>query len=218
MGKILTLMAWLLPLILLTGCETPRPYDYTAFKKSRPRSLLVLPPVNDTNHAGATYSLFAQMTYPLAESGYYVLPVTLVDDTLKRKGLSHAADIHALPPAQLRGLFGADAALYVTISQYGNDYTVLDSVTTVAARARLVDLKTGAVLWRGKASASNNEDGSDSGGGLAGALVTAAIKQVIHELTDTEHEMAGIASARLLGAGQENGILYGPRSPNFGKD
>lgn len=30
----------------------------------------------------------AQMTQPLAESGYYVLPVSLVDETLKGNGMS----------------------------------------------------------------------------------------------------------------------------------
>jgi hypothetical protein len=29
--------------------------------------------------------------------------------------------------------------------------------------------------------------------------------------------MAGLASQRLLAAGRPNGLLFGPRSPNYGK-
>jgi hypothetical protein len=35
---------------------------------------------------------------------------------------------------------------------------------------------------------------------------------------DQSHQIAGITSTRLLSAGVPNGILYGPRSPNYGKD
>src|SRR5690606_4193216 len=33
-------------LSLLAGCATPTPYDYSAFHESKPRSIVVLPPVN----------------------------------------------------------------------------------------------------------------------------------------------------------------------------
>ena len=32
--------------LVLTGCAKPVPYDYSSFKQSKPRSILVLPPVN----------------------------------------------------------------------------------------------------------------------------------------------------------------------------
>ena len=40
---------------LLTGCATPS-YDYTAFRESKPRSILVLPPVNESLDVSASYS------------------------------------------------------------------------------------------------------------------------------------------------------------------
>jgi hypothetical protein len=113
---------------VLAGCAAPQPYDYTVFKQSRPRSILVLPPLNQSPDVKATYSMLSQMTYPLAEAGYYVLPVTLVDETFKQNGLTSAGDIHAVAPAKLREIFGADAALYVTVTQYGVSYRLIDSV------------------------------------------------------------------------------------------
>lgn len=208
----LKLAACAAPAALLVGCATPpKPYDYTAYNAAKPRSIVVLPPLNNSPDVKAGPSVYAQVTYPLAEAGYYVMPVALVEETFKQNGMTAAADIHALEAAKLKQVFGADAALYVTISNYGATYAVLNSVVVVTANARLVDLKTGAVLWEGTASA-NNDAGNNSGGGLAGLLVAAVVKQILNSTTDASHVVAGAASNRLLSAGQPNGILYGPRS------
>ena len=75
---------------LLTGCAAPRTYDYTALKQAKPRSILVLPPVNESLDIKATHSLLAHSSQPLAEAGYYVLPVALVDETFRQNGLTQA--------------------------------------------------------------------------------------------------------------------------------
>jgi hypothetical protein len=203
---------------LLAGCVQPRTIDYSAFKESKPRSILVLPPVNESPDVKATYSLYSQVTYPLAESGYYVLPVALVDETFRNNGLTNANDIQQTSPSKLREIFGADAAMYITVKQYGTSYIVISSQTIVSVTAKLVDLRTGAALWTGTASASSDEGNNNSGGGLIGMLVTAAVKQIINSATDAGHPVAGVASSRLLSAGQPAGMLYGPRSPKYGTD
>ena len=216
LNRILKLAAVMAPAALIVGCATPKaPYDYTAFKAARPRSILVLPPLNNSPDVNAANSIYAQVTYPLAEAGYYVLPVALVGETFKQNGLTSASDMHAVDTAKLKEIFGADAAMYVTITSYGASYTVLNSVVVVSANAKLVDLKTGAVLWTGTASASNNEGGNNGGGGLIGALVAAAVKQIINSTTDASHPVAGVTSARLLSGGLANGMLYGPRSEKY---
>jgi hypothetical protein len=216
-ARLLALAAMLLAALLVTGCATTaKPYDYSAFKRSNPKSILVLPPVNKSPDIKATYSLLAQMSYPLAESGYYVFPVAVVDETFRQNGLTVPDDIHAVAPTKLREIFGADAALYVEITQYGTRYAVVSSDTIVAAKARLVDLKSGETLWTGAASASNNEN-QNNNNGLIGMLVKAAIDQIVNTLTEQGHKVAGITSQRLLAA-RPYGVLYGPRSPNYGKD
>lgn len=203
--------------LLLTGCAKPAPYDYTAFKQSRPKSILVLPPLNHSPDIKAGPSLLTQVTYPLAESGYYVLPVAVVDETFKQNGLTTAQDIHAVSPDKLRQIFGADAALYLDVKDYGSKYMVISSETRVTAEARLVDLKTGKQIWNGTATASTSEQQSNSGG-ILGALVEAAINQIASTVTDKGHDIAAITSARLLSAGTSRGVLYDPRSLQYGKD
>lgn len=216
--RYLKLAVSLLAATLLGGCATPKTVDYSAFKESKPRSILVLPPVNESPDVKATYSLLSQVTFPLAEAGYYVLPVALVDETFKQNGLTSATEIQETSPAKLREIFGADAAMYVKVTQYGTSYMVISSQTIVAATARLVDLRSGTTLWTGTASASSDEGGNNSGGGLIGMLITAAVKQVINSSTDAGHPIAGIASQRLLSTGKPAGLLYGPRSPRYGTD
>jgi len=217
--KIMKSLVCIWVVLLAAGCAAPvKQLDYTAFKQSRPKTILILPPLNESPDVAATYSMLSQMSYPLAEAGYYVLPVALVDETLKQNGMTNAADIHTIAAAKLQEIFGADAALYVTVSKYGSTYTVVNSVVEVRANAKLIDLKSGALLWSGTASASSNEGNNNSGGGLIGVLVTAVVNQIINNVSDKSHDIAGLTSQRLLSTNQPNGILHGPHSPKYGTE
>ena len=209
----------LLCALLLGGCVTTQAkYDYSSFRESRPASILVLPPLNSSPDVDATYSMLSQVTLPLAESGYYVFPVSLVDETFKQNGMTSPADIHQLPIDKLHEIFGADSALYINVRQYGTSYAVIMSETRVTAEGKLVDLRSGKTLWAGSATASSNEGNNNSGGGLIGMLITAAVTQIVETLSSHGHAIAGITSSRLLAAGRPNGLLYGPRSPFYLKE
>ncbi|WP_369812648.1 DUF799 domain-containing protein [Alkalimonas collagenimarina] len=204
--------------IVLTGCVSmPSAHDYSAFRNADPHSILVLPPINNSVEVIAPYSLLSQVTGPIAESGYYVFPVTLVEQTFRNNGLTEATDIHAVPFERVHEIFGADTGLYMTIEKYGTSYVVLSSETVVAISATLVDLRSGNVLWQDKATASSAESRGNSGGGLVGMLVEAAMNQIIETITDRGFDIAAISSNRLLFAESHNGLLYGPRSPKYGQ-
>ncbi|SAK59495.1 lipoprotein [Caballeronia calidae] len=216
------LLAVLSIVVALTACasRSPTQTDHTAFRNSKPSSILVLPPINDTNEVDATYGMLSQMTMPLAEGGYYVVPVAEMEETFRHNGLTTPNDIQGVAPDKLRSIFGADAALYTKITKYGSSYRVLATTTEVAAEARLVDLRSGETLWKGSAKANGSETGNDFtvGGGLVTALVQTAVKHAVNVTTDKSWAVAGLTSARLLATGGSNGLLYGPRSPNYGKD
>ncbi|MFC5706663.1 DUF799 domain-containing protein [Aeromonas eucrenophila] len=212
-----TLLPLMLGTLLLAGCAQRPTYDYSNFKESKPTSILVLPPVNHSPDVKAGASLQSQITYPLAESGYYVLPVAVTNETFRQNGVTEATDIHALPIKKLHEIYGADTALYLDIKDYGTSYLVVSSATVVTASARLVDLRSGKLLWEGTASASSAEQQSNSGGGLIGMLVVAVVNQIADTITEKGHEIAGVTSFRLLSADMPNGILYGPYSPKSQK-
>lgn len=213
-----SLCAVVLGLAFLGGCATKAaPYDYTAFTKARPTTLLVMPPVNDSPEVNATPSVWSHATLPLAEAGYYVLPVTLVDETFRQNGVLNANDAQEIPLPKLRDFFGADAAVYMKVKKYGTSYNVLSSETRVEVEGRIVDLRSGELLWQGKAVATSAEQQQQSQGGLIGLLVTAIVNQIVGTATDASYRYAGIANQRMLGAPRYNGILPGPRSPDYGK-
>lgn len=202
----------------LSGCATVKPRDYSAFRQSNPKSLLVLPPLNHSPDTKAVGSVLSLTTFPLAESGYYVIPVGVMTETFRQNGLDSPEDIHNVEISKLRDIFGADAALYMEITDYGSSYKIISSDTVVTAKAKLVDLRNGMTLWDGSATASSAEDrNSNNQGGLVGMLLIAIIDQVVNTTTDKGHAMAARMNQRLLSAGRPNGLLYGPRSPNYGK-
>lgn len=218
MKRFFTLMGALAAVFLLFGCaQQAKTFDYGPYKQYQPKSILVLPPLNNSPDIKGSYGVMSTVTFPLAENGYYVFPVALVDQTFKENGLTAPADMHQAPIAKLHEIFGADAALYITVEKYGAQYVLTNSVITVTTKATLVDLKSGTTLWTGQATARSDE-GQQQQGGLLALVIVGLIQQVVNNLSDTEQvQMASVASARLLSA-RPNGLLYGPRSPFFGKD
>jgi len=71
------------------------------------------------------------VTKPLSEAGYYVMPVAMVSQAFKENGLTQPADMHQTSPEKLRQIFGADAALYITVTNFGATYLIVDSQTLV---------------------------------------------------------------------------------------
>ena len=82
---------------------------------------------------------------------------------------------------------------------------------------RIIDLRSGELLWQGKAFATSAEQQQQAQGGLVGLLVAALVKQIVGTATDASYHFAGFANHRMLGAPRYNGMLPGPRSPLYGR-
>ena len=213
MKKIIGTAGAALCLLLLTGCNTVKPYDYTNFRAHPPRSILVLPPLNESTDIEGTYGYLSTVTQPLAERGYYVFPVEVVDQYLKQNGMPTAGEMHQVPLNKVRDIIGADAVLFLTLKEYGSKYIVLNSVTTVQVEARLVDTRTGIVLWQGTGRAEQRGAGS---GNLLASLIAAAVTQAINSKTDRAHQVSRVANATLFYP-KDTGLPYGPYNPRFGQ-
>ncbi len=197
--------------LLISACETTAPYDYTQLIEHKPRSILVLPPANNSVEVNAPYTFLSTISQPLAEKGYYVFPVAVVDTYMKENGLPTPEDMHAVPLDKLREQFGADSVLYVTIQSWGQSYQVLSSKAEVKATVRLVDARSGEKLWSGTAYAV--QESSDGGGGLAGALIGAVITQIAGSVVDYTPQLSKTANSNLIN-NKNNGLLFGPYAPN----
>ena len=201
-------------LAVLAACETTPPFDYTLFHAHQPRSILVLPPLDNTPEVDAAYAYLSTVTRPLAERGYYVFPVAVVDRLLRDNGLPGPGEMHAVPLARLGEVFGADTVLYITLEDWGTSYRVLDSATEVTARARLVDVASGVEIWHGENSAAYSSSSGQSG--LVGMLVGAVVNQVMSSVVDPSLDVARDCNAGLF-CNDHDGLLYGPYNEDYGK-
>src|SRR5262245_58283091 len=134
----------------ISGCVNVPPYDYTNYRAHPPRSILVLPPLNESTSVEGTYGYLSTVTEPIAERGYYVFPVAVIDQFMKDNGLPTPGEMQEAPLAKIVEVTGADAVLLLTLRQYGSQYHVVDSTTTVEVLAKLVDTRTGILLWQGR--------------------------------------------------------------------
>jgi hypothetical protein len=209
------LISLALAALAMTACTTVEPYDYTAFHAHQPRSVLVLPPLDNTMEVDAAYAYLSTVTQPLAERGYYVFPVAVVDRMLRDNGLPGPGEMHQVPLARLGEVFGADAVLFITLEDWGTAYRVLDSATEVTAQARLVDVATGIEIWNGRHTAVYSS--SSGAGSLTEMLVGALVNQVMSSVVDPSLDVARQCNQGLF-CTEKRGLLLGPRHEDFGKD
>jgi hypothetical protein len=193
--------------IFLSGCATQKSYDYSEFRAHPPRSILVLPPLNNSTDIKGSYGYLSTVTWPLAEKGYYVFPVAVVDQFMKENGLPTPGEMRQIPLDKIAANVGADAVLYIDLLDYGSTYEVISSVTVVSAKAHLVDVKTGTQLWDGTVNIRQS-DGGNSGNIIANLIAT-AIDQIINSSTDRAHAVSRTANIQLL-MNKDNGLLNGP--------
>jgi hypothetical protein len=173
----------LVALIALTGCAAKR--DYSGYFAHEPRSILVVPALNETTAVEAEPVYMTTISRPLAERGFYVFPVYLTELLLRDLGLPEAGLINQVPLERFRDQFGADAVLFVTIKDWSTKYVVLQSSTVVQVSLVLKDTRTGTVLWETTQSAARSS--GDGGGGLIGMLVSAAVTYAINQIIDVDY-------------------------------
>lgn len=158
---------------ILSGCVTTANKDLTKFAAAQPRSILVIPVVNNSVDLTAGDYFLSTVPVPLAERGYYVFPVNLVKRLLEDDGLADAALVHAAAPDRLGALFGADAVLYVVVQKWEAKWILVSTKVTVEVQYTIRDAKTGTVLWEDQEALTYSSD--SGGGGLLGAIVNAAV-------------------------------------------
>ena len=196
---------------MLGGCANQRPYDYTNYREHPPRSILVLPPLNQTTAIEGTYGYLSTVTLPLAEMGYYVFPVAVVDQFLKENGMPTAGEMHEISLPKVAEITGADAVLFVTLQQYGSKYRVVNSTVTVQVKAKLVHTRTGILLWEGEALAETDSSGT---GNILVDAIAAAVVQAINSKTDPAHDVSRQANETLFHT-EDRGLPYGPYNPKY---
>ncbi len=187
MKKYIYFLTFVVVGIFFTGCgvttsQITKGEYYPKVYEKHPHSILVLPAKNTTTSVDATNHFIYTITKPLAERGYYVFPVHLVDRFFKSENLADADVIRNIPVSKLKEIFNCDAILYVDINAWDTGYTVVTSNVDVGLSFSLIDANSGEEIWQNNAYAYSYE-GVDVSNGLAG-LIVSAIATAINTATD----------------------------------
>ncbi len=200
---------------LLSGCAVRPKADLDAFYARQPRSIVVVPVVNESPEVSAAPVFISTISRPLAERGYYVFPVYLTELILQDFGLVEAGHIHQLPAERFYELFGADAVLLVTIKDWSTKYMLLASVVVVQMEYVLKDTRTGTVLWKNEQTYTHDSGGAAAGSGLAG-LVAMAVSAAVNAIFTDYLPLA--RQAHYLAFQPPKGLPAGPYHADFKRD
>lgn len=216
MGNWIKWMSAAVATVVLAGCATTAPDEsrLDAFHNAQPRSLLIVPVVNQSTDVQAPTSVLATLPFRLAEKGYYVYPVNTVKTLLEYEGLYEPAEIHNQPPEQMANLFKADAILYVTIHEWTSKYVLLSTTTEVDFEYRIVNAD-GAELWSARKRLQYSPQNNSSGNPLAD-LIAAAVTAAIERAAPNYLPLTRQAHQQVF-SGYATGLPPGPYSPNYGQ-
>lgn len=161
----------------LVACATdaPKPMDFSALKAEAPRSILVVPALNNTVDVRAADFFVSTISRPFADRGYYVFPAHMIKRLLEDDGLSDAGLVHQADSRKLGKIFGCDSVLYVVIQRWDSKYVVLATTTTVKFDYVLKSCKTGAVLWSNTQEMAYSPQAQNNSANPLAALIAQAI-------------------------------------------
>lgn len=168
----------ILILVVLTGCVLPpittKQIAYPAmYTDNKPVSILVVPAINESTAADAGDLLNVTVTQPFANNGYYVMPVSIVSDIFKREGILEGTQVKGIPTSVFKNSFGADAVLFLTITEWDKFYAVIAGGVSVAIEYVLLSTETNEILWSYTQRVDVNTSGGS--GNIIADLITTAI-------------------------------------------
>ena len=175
-----------LGILVLSGCAVTKPKSelYPSMYSEMPKSILVLPAVNQSTAADAPNLYSSTIAQPLANAGFYVLPTEVTQKFFQNEGLTRGEQFVSIPTQKYSKIFGADAVLYVTIEKWDTNYYVLGGNVTVGIKYSLKSTKTGNQLWKYENelvldTSGNNNNSSSLLAMLINAAVTTAVQDYV---------------------------------------
>lgn len=213
--RLIAYLALAVSVLLLTGCGPAYITKGVAFPKmyeEQPKSLLILPPMNESTDAEAKDYYMTTTERPFALMGYYTFPTEMVSDIMKQEGVYETEILYNMPLDKYQEYFGADAVLFTNIKKWDVSYMVLASTLTVSIEAKIVSTKTSEELWKYTGTVVVDLSGGNTGNGIAGLIVKLVVAAVNTAAADYV-QYAKVANWRLMGT-----LPIGPYNEYYMKD
>lgn len=197
--------------MLMTSCaETiTRGTQYPRLYEEQPTSIVIMPPINQTNFVDAKEYFYTTMYKPLCEKGYYVYSPYLTMEMFQTESAYDSEMFLQGDLTQFRNVLGADAAMFTIVKSWKRDN--LGGKLTVGVEYILRSTVTGQTLYQreGLIKMDTSIDGGNSG---LGALLGLAATALNTALTDK------VVAGRKCTAYVLSDMPVGKYSEFFGKD
>jgi hypothetical protein len=149
--------------------------------EEKPVTLLVMPPINNSNNVEAKELLYTSISLPLAEAGYYVISPHLAMEIFKAESAYDAENFLDQSVGMFGKVFGADAVIFSVIDEwkkigFGIQTKLKFIIKSTRTNEILFDRTCDLYL--------NLSDDNNYGGGIVGALANVAVSAINTALTD----------------------------------
>ncbi len=170
--------------LLLTSCaqSISRSVQYPKMYKERTHTIVVMPPINQTNHVEAKDFFYTTLYAPICEKGYYVYSPMMTMEMFQSESAYDAEQFIEGNLSQFRNVLGADAAMFTIIKSWKRNN--IGGKLTVGVEYILRSTKTGETLYQREGLIKVDKSVSGGGGGWIGALVDLAATAVNTAATD----------------------------------
>ncbi len=203
-------------LVFISGCATTnyvtKGEEFSGMYEEKPRSLLIMPPINLSTAADAKDYYATTVEMPVSFQGYYTFPYELTAEVLKQQGVYDSELVYDIPLTKFYDYFGADAVLFTKIRKWDTSYTVISSSLTVSIDAEIKSTKTSKVLWQYNGTVFVDLSANGGGGGVAGLLINAIATAITTAAADYT-TYAKQANGRFISS-----MPFGPYHPQYLKD
>ncbi len=163
---------------IVCGCAGYKQYLKQGF--SPPETIAVLPMNNHTTDLDGPAIVRYWFDQRITEKkGYRTLPFEEVDSKLKELGITDGGQLGAVTLGQLGETLGVPAVVYGDLLNFDYKTTGFLNVRKVKARFKMMDCKTGEVLWEGEGLGANS-----SGALSSSKAIEAGLKQLSAQLVE----------------------------------
>ena len=162
--------------LIMSSCaqQITRGEQYPKMYEEKPLSIVVMPPINQTEHVEAKDYFYTTMYTPLCEKGYYVYSPMLTMEMFQSESAYDAELFIEGDLSQFRNVLGADAARFTIIKSWKRNN--VGGKVTAGVEYILRSTVTGETLYKreGLITVDTSISGGSSGiGALVGLIATA---------------------------------------------
>lgn len=189
---------------------TTKADKYPGMYEEQPLSIVIMPPINQTNHAEAKDYFYTTLYAPLCEKGYYVYSPYLTMEMFQQESAYDSELFVEGDLSKFREVLGADAAMFTIIKDWRRNN--VGGSLTVDIHYLLRSTKTGRTLYSREGTITVDTSIKTGGGGWIGALADLAATTLATAATDK------VVAGRRCNVYVLSDLPAGKYSSLFGKD